>query len=120
MVGVSPPATGPKKPVGGEWTAHLVNSIRPVLGFQAESRVLGVCGSTFALQGAIQVVPSVKLNARLGGVNLHGPAAGRVENPAEMPVGHDMGMAEWASPGCRGGDPAELPAYLATRRRSCP
>lgn len=89
---------------------HPVNSIGPVLGFQAESRVLGVRGSPFTLQGAIQVVPGVKLDARLGGVNLHGPAGGRVENPAEMPAEDEVGLAEWARPGSRGGDSCQGPS----------
>lgn len=76
--------------------------------------MLGVHGSTFALQGAIQVVPSVKLDARLGGVNLHGSARGRVENPAEMPVEDDTGLAEWTPHGSRAGDSCQgpsLPGY---------
>lgn len=72
--------------------------------------MLGVRGTTFALQGAIQEVPSIKLDARLGGVNLHGPASGRVENPAEMPVEDDTGLAEWAPPGSRGGDSCQGPS----------
>lgn len=75
----------------GGGTVHLVDSIRPVLSFQAESRVLGVCSSTFALQGAVQVVPGVKLDARLGGVNLHSPAGGWVASPGEMPVAMSRG-----------------------------
>lgn len=53
-----------------------------MLGFQAESRVFGVGGGTFTLQGAVQVVPSVKLEAGLRAVNLHGPARGWVASPA--------------------------------------
>lgn len=71
--------------------------------------MLGVRGSTFALQGAIQVVPGVELDARLGGVNLHGPASGRVENPVEMPE-DNMGLAQWAPHGSRGGDSSKGPS----------
>lgn len=88
-------------PGGG--MVHLVDSVGPVLGFQAESRVLGVRDGTFALQGAIQVVPSVKLDAGLGGVNLHGPAGGRVASPGEMPVEETRGLPQWAPRGSRGG-----------------
>ena len=65
--------------------------------------MLGVRGAAFALQGAIQVVPGVKLDARLGGVNLHGPAGRRVASPGEMPVEYAKGLAEWAPSRSRAG-----------------
>lgn len=105
VVVVWSPATGPKQLPGVWGMAHLVDSVRPVLGFQAESRVLGVCNSAFAPQGAIQVVPSVKLDARLGGVNFHGPASGWVASPGEMPVEDVKGLAKWAPRDSRGGGP---------------
>lgn len=98
----------------GGGTVHLVDCVGPVLGFQAESRVLGVCDGAFALQGAIQVVPGVKLDARLGGVNLHGPAGGRVASPGEMPVEDAKGLAKRAPHGSRGWGhlPRSQPTWL--------
>ena len=74
--------------------------------------MLGVRDGSFALQGAVQVVPSVKLDARLGGVNLHGPAGGQVASPGEMPVEDAKVLAERVPRGSRGGGP--LPASQPT------
>lgn len=76
--------------------------------------MLGVGGSTFALQGAVQVVPSVELEARLSGVNFHGPAAGRVVSPAEKM----LWVGEWIL--VPPGHPQGSQPYLATRRRARP
>lgn len=89
--------TDPKSP--RPRAAYLVDGIRPVLGFQTESRVFGVRSGTFALQGPVQVVPGVKLEAGLRAVNLHGPARGRVASPAETMPGAGVGT----------GGPGEIP-----------
>lgn len=75
-----------------------------MLGFQAESRVFGVGGGTFTLQGAIQVVPGVELEAGLRAVNLHGPARGWVVSPVG---GNARG---WRGHWWPWGDPRGVPA----------
>lgn len=64
-----------------ERCSYLVDCIWPVLGFQAEGRVLGICCATLACQRAIQSISSVKLDPWLCSVDLQGsPTAGMVNS----------------------------------------
>lgn len=59
----------------------LIDCIRPVLGLKAETRVLGIDCSSFALQRAIQEVARVKLDPRLGSVHFQDPPASSMMDP---------------------------------------
>ena len=67
-------------PQAGLWT-YLIDCIRPVLGLKAETRVLGIDCSSFALQRAIQEVARVKLDPRLGSVHFQDPPASGMMDP---------------------------------------
>lgn len=59
----------------------LIDCIRPILGLEAETGVLGIDCSTLALQCAIQEVACVKLDPGLGGVHFQYPAASSMMDP---------------------------------------
>lgn len=61
---------------------YLIDGIRPVLGLEAETGVLGIDRSVLAFQSAIQEVSCVKLDARLGGVYFQGPPTYSMVHPA--------------------------------------
>lgn len=71
------------------WWLYLIDSIRPVLGLEAETRVLGINWSTLALQCAIQEVARVKLDPRLGGVHFQYPPASSMIDPGDKAKPHN-------------------------------
>lgn len=64
---------------------YLIDSIRPVLGLEAETRVLAIDCSTLARQCAIQEVACVKLDPGLGGVHFQYPPASSMMDPGDKP-----------------------------------
>lgn len=67
---------------------YLIDCIRPVLGLEAETGVLGIDGSTLALQWAVQGVACVKLDAGLGGVHFQYPPTSSVMDPGDEAKPH--------------------------------
>lgn len=62
---------------------YLVDCVRPVLGLQAETGVLGIDRSTLAPQSAIQEVAGVELDAGLGGVYFQDAPTSSMAHPGD-------------------------------------
>lgn len=60
-----------------------MDCIRPVLGLETETGVLGIDCSTLALQRAIQEVACVKLDPRLGSVHFQDTATSSMMDPGK-------------------------------------
>ena len=60
----------------------MIGGIGEMLGFEAESGAVIVSTASLAVDGAIQEIPAVELQAGFGGPNFHQAAGGGLENPS--------------------------------------
>src|SRR5262249_59610190 len=63
------------------WEVRVIDGIREVLGFQAESRVLLVHNAASSGLLAVEEIAGVKLHSRLGCIHLHHAARLRIAHP---------------------------------------
>lgn len=62
----------------------MVDRIRKMLGFQAESGMLPIHHATLSGDGSIQKVARIELDSRLSGPNLHLTTGGEIQNSSRQ------------------------------------